>query len=160
MKLIQRMKSPVPCLAVTSLLLAAASFCAATRPPLALTTNAHQAALVSVSHYGSPKRPPNLPPLLVAPKPSPQSCEPVGPCPQHCTPALESGETTTPVDWCTYPNSGCPYDWQDIGTGCCYNPDVLSPILLDTTGEGFLLTDAAHGVWFDMIGNGLPLHIA
>src|SRR5205807_780306 len=35
-----------------------------------------------------------------------------------------------------------------------------SPIIIDTTGEGFHLTSAVDGVWFDIRGNGHPVHIA
>ncbi len=37
---------------------------------------------------------------------------------------------------------------------------VCSPVILDLDGNGFSLTDAAHGVAFDIAGNGHPVHIA
>ena len=40
------------------------------------------------------------------------------------------------------------------GTGC------YSPIVIDTTGEGFHLTSAADGVLFDLTGNGVPIQLA
>jgi hypothetical protein len=44
----------------------------------------------------------------------------------------------------------------DDGTGSCPG----SPILIDVTGHGFLLTDAVNGVDFDLDGNGSPERIA
>ena len=37
---------------------------------------------------------------------------------------------------------------------------LCSPIIVDTTGEGFRLTSAANGVPFDIRGNGHPIQIA
>jgi hypothetical protein len=42
--------------------------------------------------------------------------------------------------------------WDEAGCRCA--PD--SPVLLDTAGDGFTLTDAAGGVWFDLSGDGVP----
>lgn len=39
----------------------------------------------------------------------------------------------------------------------CY---CTSPIIIDLAGRGFALTDAAHGVLFDIAGTGKPLQIA
>ena len=38
--------------------------------------------------------------------------------------------------------------------------DGCSPILVDLTGDGFVLTDAQHGVMFDIANTGHPLQIA
>ena len=35
-----------------------------------------------------------------------------------------------------------------------------SPIIIDLTGDGFFLTDAAHGVKFDIANTGVPIQIA
>lgn len=58
--------------------------------------------------------------------------------------------------------SGC----NNVG-GDGFNPadggagsDGCSPIIVDLTGDGFFLTDAAHGVTFDIAGMGHPLQIA
>jgi hypothetical protein len=37
---------------------------------------------------------------------------------------------------------------------------VCSPVILDLSGNGFSLTDAAHGVLFDISGSGKPVQIA
>src|ERR1044072_6726740 len=46
---------------------------------------------------------------------------------------------------------GCPYGTSDGGGGCCCYP---TPILIDVSGNGFALTDAYNGVFFDMGGDG------
>jgi hypothetical protein len=38
--------------------------------------------------------------------------------------------------------------------------DGCSPILIDLTGDGFVLTDAQHGVMFDIANTGVPIQIA
>ena len=47
--------------------------------------------------------------------------------------------------------SPCPPADEQCGTGCC-----VSPILIDTDGHGFHLTNADQGVKFDIVGNGIP----
>lgn len=54
-----------------------------------------------------------------------------------------------------------------VSTGCvvgCNPPNCLAgcitPIIIDTTGSGFALTNAANGVKFDMSGTGTPIQIA
>jgi hypothetical protein len=44
------------------------------------------------------------------------------------------------------PEMGCPYNY--VTDNICY-----SPVLVDVAGDGFSLTDAAHGVLFDLDGN-------
>jgi hypothetical protein len=44
-------------------------------------------------------------------------------------------------------------------TGDFYGP-TCSPVIIDTTGEGFQLTSAGNGVMFDISGNGHPMQIA
>jgi hypothetical protein len=79
------------------------------------------------------------------------------PCPQSCSP-INPNDTSTPVDYCSYPGTGCPSDYYDGGWGCCAFPNP-SPILIDTTGRGFYLTDAKGGVLFDIRGDAHPIQI-
>jgi hypothetical protein len=45
-----------------------------------------------------------------------------------------------------------------MGERLCVNP--ITPILIDVSGNGFAMTDAAGGVSFDFKGNGTPIHIS
>lgn len=65
-----------------------------------------------------------------------------------------------PVQSCS-PPPDCPPDNGDPQPICFRNcpPGCTSPIILDLTGKGFFLTDAAHGVLFDILGNGKPIQI-
>jgi hypothetical protein len=63
------------------------------------------------------------------------------------------------VDYCAYPFAGgCPsgtyaYNWED--GRCCDKPyTTSSPIIVDTAGDGFDLTDSVNGVNFDLNGVG------
>ena len=78
------------------------------------------------------------------------------PCPLYCDPECFG---CLPVDVCTYPNDGCPsgYYRPTRDAGCC-RPG--SPIVIDVSGNGFNLTDAEHGVLFDLSGNENPRHFA
>jgi hypothetical protein len=89
-----------------------------------------------------------------APKPVPQSCP--GSCPEACDPDPHDG-VTTGNDCCLYPDTCCP-DGYFLSGSCCFING--SPILLDATGEGLRLTDPDHGVWFDIGGTGVPVHLA
>ena len=100
------------------------------------------------------------------------------------TPAPPTGPTCpNPVNFILYPTGGCPVGSVNNGAGCCvcnrtssfisqcnrfggYDPDSCdctgcdtcsgSPVLIDIAGDGFSMTDAANGVFFDLNGNGLP----
>ena len=50
------------------------------------------------------------------------------------------------------PDTGCPICFRNCG-GC------PSPIILDISGKGFSLTNAANGVMFDISGTGNPIQI-
>ena len=50
----------------------------------------------------------------------------------------------------------CPYDTVCYEGLCSY----ATPVLIDVNGDGFRLTDAAHGVDFDFAGHGAPRHIS
>jgi hypothetical protein len=68
------------------------------------------------------------------------------------------GGGTTPTDYCLFPETGCAQGEFDSGNGCC--TPMNTPILIDTNGDGFVLTDVANGVWFDMNGDGVPEHVS
>lgn len=75
-------------------------------------------------------------------------------CPAPCTPPLESGCGYGGVDYCAYPDTGCPgpsFPWQT----CCCN---TCPILIDVNGDGFSLTNSPNGVSFDINGDGILDH--
>jgi len=57
-------------------------------------------------------------------------------------------------DGCPHPLCYCDPDYPDP---CCCGG---SPIILDVSGGGFSLTDAVHGVLFDISGSGKPVLIA
>lgn len=65
------------------------------------------------------------------------------------------------LDYCSYPSNGCAPNrypiTSPVGTTCCAN---ASPIVIDTVGNGFDLTDAAAGVSFDFFGTGKKVRIA
>lgn len=63
------------------------------------------------------------------------------------------------VDYCAYPNSGCPSGWTN--TGYCCQPTWVSPILIDVDGSGFHLTGGKNdGVWFDFFGTGTSMNLS
>ena len=47
----------------------------------------------------------------------------------------------------------------DPAIDCCDQFNCTSPIILDLSGNGFFLTDASHGVVFDISGSGNPIHL-
>jgi hypothetical protein len=71
----------------------------------------------------------------------------IPPCYQgHCIGVPESG-CAQPVDFCAYPSTGCNYGLTWDGAECCCGS---TPIVIDVSGDGFNLTDAAGGVHFDL----------
>jgi hypothetical protein len=68
-------------------------------------------------------------------------------CPDFCDDPAYGSDS----DWCLWPHYGCPDGYTNSGT-CCY---PMSPILIDIAGNGFDLTAAASGVYFDIGGDGL-----
>jgi hypothetical protein len=68
----------------------------------------------------------------------------------------------TPTPPASKPGQPCDNDPTAPGGGGD-QPDVISgcsPIIIDLTGSGFDLTDAAHGVLFDIANTGVPIQIA
>lgn len=104
------------------------------------------------------------------PTPTPSPTPFQFPCPEPTSPQ--------PYFWCTWDRFFC--EW-DCGGDCaphlgsdkpekvdlssstdltCAECECTSPILLDVSGDGFHLTDAAGGVNFDLNGDGAPEHFA
>jgi hypothetical protein len=69
-----------------------------------------------------------------------------------------------PIDPCLEGGATAPGPTGDFGgtggTGGGRNAPDCSPIIVDLTGNGFALTDAQHGVMFDIANTGTPLQIA
>jgi hypothetical protein len=97
--------------------------------------------------------------------PQPAPCQPPGPAP-----ANDCWWDTAYCNWvCRFSNSGCsssPYQSTDTSLAttidsdsdlmcqtCIYGDDC-SPVIIDTLGDGFALTDAQNGVDFDLDANG------
>lgn len=55
-----------------------------------------------------------------------------------------------PVNFCSYPSTGCRSGYTASGC-CCY---IISPIVVDVSGNGFDLTGSAGGVMFDLDSDG------
>jgi hypothetical protein len=50
--------------------------------------------------------------------------------------------------------------YYDAGACECPDGSSASPIVIDTDGSGFLMTNAANGVVFDILNDGVPLKIS
>jgi hypothetical protein len=82
------------------------------------------------------------------PTPTPAHC----PIPSACLDGADGFGCPTPVDECRYPFSdGCPNNYVVMGCCCVY---IGSPVVVDVSGDGFAMTDAAGGVNFDLDGDG------
>lgn len=82
-------------------------------------------------------------------------------CPDSCNNPPPSGWLSDgATDWCQYPDTGCPNGDERYET-CCFVLDPWSPpqcpVIIDVDGDGFALTDAVRGVYFDFFGSGHPL---
>lgn len=66
---------------------------------------------------------------------------------------------TAPDDSCACQPQSCPTNeyWSPAACACVGGG---SPIIIDTTGEGFHLTPAENGVTFDIAGDGHPILLA
>lgn len=95
------------------------------------------------------------------------------------TPPIVVNTCPNPLNYAIY-STGCPAGQTNNGAGCCTcssaftaacfrhgsdvdfdtctctgtSGDSNSPVLVDVAGDGFRLTDAAHGVLFDLKGGG------
>lgn len=83
-------------------------------------------------------------------------------CPQPCERFCDveaCGLSCVPMDPCSNPNNGgCPPGYSGgFGRGCC---TAQSPIVVDINGDGVNLTDAEHGIVFDISGSGTAKHLA
>src|SRR5205085_5660276 len=81
------------------------------------------------------------------PPPPPECCRCSGPDP------AKSGQTHNRFALRKVQAGGCDPGYS---TDCCPS----SPIIIDTSGNGFALTDAASGVKFDISGKGTPIQMA
>ena len=93
----------------------------------------------------------------------PDCCQQAQP-PTWCTPTPTPTPTPEPCgldgDFCLA-NGDCCSGYRCRGFQCeslLYDPD--SPVLIDVSGDGFSLTDAAGGVNFDLAGTGVPKRLA
>lgn len=66
-------------------------------------------------------------------------------------------EQTTPVDFATYPIGGAPNDLTTPDAAWC-GPATL--LLIDLANDGFSLSDASNGVFFDVGGDGVEEPVA
>lgn len=72
-------------------------------------------------------------------------------------PLSQCGVGGVSSDFCQY-EQGCPPNSSLQYDGCCYPPE--SPIIIDIGGDGFILTDASNGVYFDLRADGHPVRTA
>ncbi|HEY1525201.1 MAG TPA: hypothetical protein VGH51_03095, partial [Candidatus Angelobacter sp.] len=73
-------------------------------------------------------------------------------CPSKATTSPSGGGGGGPIDPCL--------DSATVGPIGEFNAPDCSPIIVDLTGNGFELTDAEHGVTFDITNSGIPVHMA
>ena len=100
----------------------------------------------------------------------------------YACPASQPGGCNALADYTTYPSTGCQTGFTDSGGICtrsstfqsrcadpsgydsqtCTCPDGTnpSPIVIDVNGTGFSMTDAAGGVIFNILNDGVPLQIS
>ena len=85
------------------------------------------------------------------PKFQPPHCPP----PPFCLEGPGGGSCGVPIDNCRYLyNEGCPENYAPAFDSNCCCVFLGSPVVVDVTGDGFSLTDAAGGVNFDLDSDG------
>lgn len=79
-------------------------------------------------------------------------------CPGDEAPTSSTIDQSPTIASCSPPVNGCAKQmlWDDTVCRCI----IDSPIVIDVDGDGFRLTDAADGVFFDMAATGTPQHMA
>ena len=95
------------------------------------------AVLLAAPNYICPPPPP---------PPPPRCCKCPGPNP------AKGEQTYNGFALRKVQSGGCQTGWS---TDCCGS----TPIIIDTSGNGFVLTSAANGVKFDISGNGYPVQL-
>ena len=91
------------------------------------------------------------------PTPTPPHC----PQPPFCLEGPGGGPCGVPIDECRYPlNEGCPANYAPATDSDCCCLFLGSPVVVDVSGDGFSLTDAAGGVNFDLDSDGTPEHLS
>ncbi len=88
-------------------------------------------------------------------------CAPLS-CELECLPVeMPTSEICTQgANECIFPlNNGCADDKYRVNN-CCCSTKPMSPIVIDTAGNGFNLTDAVVGVDFDLDNDGVTEHLS
>ncbi len=88
------------------------------------------------------------------------TCSTGNPVCASCSWSCPSGGTACLLPPSQYVCSGNPTGHPACGGSGWYCAPGPSPIIIDTTGKGFHLTSAAHGVIFDMSGTGHPMQMS
>jgi hypothetical protein len=73
---------------------------------------------------------------------------------------LLSGKVAYAQCGCVQCLESCDLETHHCDSSCDCVPNVGSPIIIDTRGEGFRLTSANDGVMFDIRGDGRPIQLA
>lgn len=88
------------------------------------------------------------------------TCSDGNPVCTNCSWSCPSGGTECTLPPSQYVCEGDPGGYVECGGGGWYCVPGPSPIIVDTTGEGFQLTSAQDGVVFDIFADGHPIQMA